>query len=91
MLFKFRVCIAILGLQVAIRCTIFVLKQQKRKHNKQCVVLQDSSSSGRVPYGDRDDNQWLQYNSSTVPRAPDAWDQPRYVHNQYVGYYDWPK
>ncbi|XP_054263116.1 proteasome activator complex subunit 4-like [Macrosteles quadrilineatus] len=77
--------------KVAIRCTIFVLKQQKRKHNKQCVVLQDSSSSGRVPYGDRDDNQWLQYNSSTVPRSPDAWDQPRYVHNQYVSYYDWPK
>jgi len=76
--------------KVAIRCTVYVLKQQKRKHKKQRCITVDRSTS-RVPYGDRDDNQWLQYNSSTVPRSEEDWEKPRFVHNQFVGYYDWPK
>jgi len=74
--------------KIAIRCTVYILKQQKRKHKYHMINMDPSSP---VTYGDRDDNQWLQYNSKTAPRSQAAWDEPRYAHNPYIGYYSWPK
>lgn len=39
----------------------------------------------------RADNHWLQYNSSTRPLTAEQWDEPRFVHTNYVGFYEWPK
>lgn len=41
--------------------------------------------------GIREDNKWLLYNPKTVPKTSEEWDEPRYVHDQYTGYYRWPK
>ncbi|KAG8323597.1 Proteasome activator complex subunit 4 [Homalodisca vitripennis] len=80
--------------KIAIKCTVYVLKQQKRTHKYRVREVDRSTtciSSGRLQYGHREDNQWLQYDSATVPKSPAAWDEPRYVHKPYVGYYAWDK
>lgn len=41
--------------------------------------------------GRRDDNEWMQYNPKRLPKSVEQWEEPRYVHNHWVGYYDWPK
>lgn len=41
--------------------------------------------------GIRDDNSWLQYNYKTRPLNAEQWDESRYVHKPYIGYYAWPK
>lgn len=46
--------------------------------------------SGTVA-GDRTDNQWLQYNSSTLPRTQVDWDQCVFVEKTHWGYYCWPR
>lgn len=49
------------------------------------------SEPGSVRPGIRADNSWLQYNYETRPLTAEQWDEPRYVHEPYVGYYVWPK
>lgn len=41
--------------------------------------------------GIRADNSWLQYNYETRPLTAEQWDESRYVHQLYIGYYVWPK
>lgn len=41
--------------------------------------------------GIRADNTWLQYNYETRPLTAEQWDESRYVHQPYIGYYVWPK
>ena len=41
--------------------------------------------------GERADNSWLQYNSKTRPLTVEQWNEPRFVHKLYIGYYTWPK
>ncbi|XP_012226473.1 proteasome activator complex subunit 4B-like [Linepithema humile] len=87
--------------KIAIRVVIFMLKQQKRKHPKVTVDIrslckQSSTSneeelSRNVTPGLRTDNRWLQYNYETRPLTAEQWDEPRYAHKPYVGYYAWPK
>jgi proteasome activator subunit 4 len=43
-----------------------------------------------VEPGCRPDNAWLQYNSATLPSNALEWDEPRYIHKSYVGFYAWP-
>ncbi|XP_063231181.1 proteasome activator complex subunit 4-like isoform X2 [Bacillus rossius redtenbacheri] len=82
--------------KIAIRSTMFVLKQQKRAHAK---VPVDPLSLGGEPRpslgdlrpGDRPDNRWVQYCSDTLPRSAESWDQLRYLHRPYHGFYTWPK
>lgn len=82
--------------KVALKVTVFILIQNKPKFAKVTIdPLSFSSSSGngkkrRVP-GIRPDNEWLLYNSKTVPRDAVEWTKLRYVHDQYSGFYDWPK
>lgn len=52
-------------------------------------VLKEQSQD--IMPGLRDDNTWLQYNYETRPLTAEQWDESRYVHKQYVGYYVWPK
>nr|CAD7425108.1 unnamed protein product [Timema monikensis] len=82
--------------KVAIRCLVFVLKQQKRSHKK--VVVNTNSFFGDVGEpiggmkpGPRPDNQWVQYSSENRPLSAEEWDKPRYLHKPYHGFYTWPK
>jgi hypothetical protein len=78
--------------QIAIRSTVFVLKQQKRAHKK--ISIDPLSFSGHERAdgpGERTDNMWLQYCSETRPLTAEAWDTPRYIHKLYHGFYCWPK
>lgn len=44
-----------------------------------------------VQPGERDDNKWLQYSSDNKPLDPESYDEPRYLHRQYYGFYAWPQ
>lgn len=41
--------------------------------------------------GKRADNAWLQYDYKTRPLTPEQWDEPRFIHQPWIGYYSWPK
>lgn len=44
-----------------------------------------------ITAGDRPDNQWLQYNSSNLPRTQQDWDSCTFVEKTHWGYYCWPR
>ena len=75
-----------------------ILKQQKRSHAKIAlkndfypVIDTESSTFMPVIPGDRDDNQWVCYDSQELPRNEMDWDKPRFVHKTHYGFYTWPK
>lgn len=81
--------------KVALRVLVFILVQNKPKFKK---IIIDPAKYAKVNIerenlkpGIREDNKWLLYNSKTLPRSPEEWDEPRFVHNQYTGYYVWPR
>ncbi|CAH0386282.1 unnamed protein product [Bemisia tabaci] len=80
--------------KIAIRCVIFVLQQQKRSRVKITVdpykISGVEKPSSRVVPGNREDNKWLTYCPENIPKNAEEWDQSRYVHKHYFGYYSWP-
>lgn len=72
---------------------MFATIQNKPKYKK--ITIDPYEFGGEVGTelypGIRPDNQWLLYNSKTLPKTESEWDRPRYVHNQYTGFYAWPK
>ncbi|XP_039314531.1 proteasome activator complex subunit 4 isoform X3 [Solenopsis invicta] len=50
-----------------------------------------NEESRNVMPGVRADNAWLQYNYKTRPLTAEQWDESRYIHQPYIGYYGWPK
>ncbi|XP_012258033.2 proteasome activator complex subunit 4B-like [Athalia rosae] len=86
--------------KIAIRTTVFILKQQKRKHLKVTINPSrfEQSTAGlsqevikKLSPGKRLDNAWLQYNYETRPLTSEQWEEPRYIHQRWIGYYCWPK
>jgi hypothetical protein len=78
--------------QIAIRSTVFLLKQQKRAHKKILVdPLSFSGGDKASGPGDHANNRWVQYCSETRPLSAEAWDTARYIHKPYHGFYCWPK
>ncbi|XP_021936150.1 proteasome activator complex subunit 4B-like isoform X2 [Zootermopsis nevadensis] len=78
--------------KIAIRSTVFLLKQQKRSHKKISVDPLSFSEGKRAEGpGERADNMWVQYCSETRPLTAEEWDTPRYIHKPYHGFYCWPK
>ncbi|OXU20844.1 hypothetical protein TSAR_014413 [Trichomalopsis sarcophagae] len=69
--------------------TTGILKLLKKKHPK--IVLNIFNRETVFKPGRRPDNEWLQYNSEKLPTSAKEWDEPRFVHKPYVGYYTWPK
>lgn len=65
-----------------------MLKEQEQGFTKD---EKDSSQSRNISPGIRNDNSWLQYNYDTRPLTTEQWDESRYAHQPYVGYYVWPK
>ncbi|KYQ53699.1 Proteasome activator complex subunit 4 [Trachymyrmex zeteki] len=86
--------------KIATRVVTFMLKQQKRKHLKYTITvdvhnlsnesIKKEGKTQNIP-GIRADNSWLQYNYETRPLTAKQWDESRYVHQPYIGYYVWPK
>eukprot|EP00064_Thunnus_orientalis_P007411 superscaffoldBa00000821_g7431 len=80
--------------KVAISAVAGIMKQIKRPHKKVPVSPSElcgvKEPSGIVA-GDRPDNQWLQYNSSNLPRTQQDWDRCVFVEKTHWGYYCWPR
>ncbi|XP_003702630.2 proteasome activator complex subunit 4A [Megachile rotundata] len=84
---------------IAFRVVTCMLQQQKREHPKITIDLPISSKKDesekdqckKFILGQRPDNAWLQYNYETRPLTTEQWDEPRFIHQPYIGYYTWPK
>lgn len=80
----------------AMKVLVFITIQNKPKFEKIEVDPYKFSSSSNnhhknlIP-GEREDNAWLLYNSKTIPKTVEQWEEPRYLHDQVTGYYAWPK
>uniref|UniRef100_A0A8C8IE53 Uncharacterized protein n=1 Tax=Oncorhynchus tshawytscha TaxID=74940 RepID=A0A8C8IE53_ONCTS len=70
--------------KLAISAVAGIMKQLKRPHKKVPVSPNELS-------GDRPDNQWLQYNSSSLPRTQQDWEGCTFVEKTHWGYYSWPQ
>ncbi|XP_061602006.1 proteasome activator complex subunit 4A isoform X1 [Cololabis saira] len=80
--------------KVAISAVAGIMKQIKRPHKK--LPVSPSELCGEMEQsvmiaGDRPDNQWLQYNSSNLPRTQQEWDQCVFIEKTHWGYYRWPR
>uniref|UniRef100_A0A7N6BDN1 Proteasome activator subunit 4 n=1 Tax=Anabas testudineus TaxID=64144 RepID=A0A7N6BDN1_ANATE len=74
--------------KVAISAVAGVMKQIKRPHKK---IPISPSELCNVVAGDRPDNQWLQYDSSCLPRTQQDWNRCVFVEKTHWGYYCWPR
>ncbi|XP_058477820.1 proteasome activator complex subunit 4B isoform X2 [Solea solea] len=80
--------------KVAISAVAGILKQLKRPRNKVAVKPADISGvqdPEGVCVGDREGNQWLQYDSNNLPLTQEQWDSQYYVEKTHWGYYSWPR
>uniref|UniRef100_A0A4W6E6W6 Proteasome activator subunit 4 n=1 Tax=Lates calcarifer TaxID=8187 RepID=A0A4W6E6W6_LATCA len=80
--------------KVAISAVAGIMKQIKRPHKKVPVSPSELCKHHKVLFvqsGDRQDNRWLQYNSSSLPRTQQDWDQCVFVEKTHWGYYCWPR
>ena len=66
-----------------------LLRQQKRAHVK--IERRIENKGAPVRPGNREDNQWLQYNKDNWPRDKEEWNRPNFVHKTHHGYYYWPE
>ncbi|KAJ7987499.1 hypothetical protein DPEC_G00327130 [Dallia pectoralis] len=80
--------------KVAISAVAGIMKQLKRPHKKVPVdtnTLCGLTECSGLTAGDRSDNKWLQYNSTSLPRSQQAWEGCRFVEKTHWGYYSWPQ
>ncbi|CAH1169598.1 unnamed protein product [Phaedon cochleariae] len=80
--------------KTAMKVLVFILVQNKTKFKKIEIdpyKFSKAAKNGAVVPGIREDNKWLLYDSSTAPKTAEQWDEPRFIHDQYTGYYAWPK
>uniref|UniRef100_A0A7N9ASQ6 Proteasome activator subunit 4a n=1 Tax=Mastacembelus armatus TaxID=205130 RepID=A0A7N9ASQ6_9TELE len=88
------VCSAQIMRYVAISAVAGIMKQIKRPHKKIPVSPSDLcevKELSAIVAGDRPDNQWLQYDSSSLPRTQQDWDRCVFVEKTHWGYYCWPR
>ena len=79
--------------RIATKVMQFILLQNKPKFKKISVDPRGhytKSDDGICP-GNRPDNDWLLYNSSTVPTNAEEWNRQRYMHDKHIGFYTWPE
>ncbi|NXE38917.1 PSME4 protein, partial [Ptilorrhoa leucosticta] len=85
---------AIVVRKVAISAVAGILKQLKRTHKKVPICPYEISGSPKpcsIQAGDRADNQWLHYNSQSLPKTKEAWESCCFVEKTHWGYYTWPQ
>ncbi|XP_076868497.1 proteasome activator complex subunit 4A isoform X2 [Brachyhypopomus gauderio] len=89
--------------KVAISALVGILKQLKTPHKKVLVNPYDiselkaslgsccNSEADPLVLGDRPDNQWLQYDSTRLPRSQQDWDKCCFIEKTHWGYSTWPR
>lgn len=78
--------------KIALKVMLFVMLQNKPKFKKIATYPYNSyAKDKKIVPGIRSDNKWLLYDSQTVPKDAKEWDTPRYVHDQFTGFYSWPR
>uniref|UniRef100_A0A8C3LQK6 Proteasome activator subunit 4 n=1 Tax=Chrysolophus pictus TaxID=9089 RepID=A0A8C3LQK6_CHRPC len=85
---------AIVVRKVAISAVAGVLKQLKRTHKKVPICPYEISGTPKpssIQAGDRLDNQWLHYDSRSLPKTKEAWESCCFVEKTHWGYYTWPQ
>nr|XP_055026346.1 proteasome activator complex subunit 4A [Misgurnus anguillicaudatus] len=94
---------SILVRNVAIAAVGGILQQLKSPHKKVAVnpyniselksSLQSNDGKGlsSLLAGDRPDNQWLQYDSSRLPRSQKDWNECCFIEKTHWGYSTWPR
>uniref|UniRef100_A0A672TR48 Proteasome activator subunit 4 n=1 Tax=Strigops habroptila TaxID=2489341 RepID=A0A672TR48_STRHB len=85
---------AIVVRKVAISAVAGILKQLKRTHKKVPICPYEISGSPKpssIQAGDRPDNQWLHYDSQSLPKTKEAWESCCFVEKTHWGYYTWPQ
>ncbi|CAG0888612.1 unnamed protein product [Cyprideis torosa] len=71
------------------RCLSIILKALKRDHVKVKVPIPEEKRKTTVR-GEREEIKFLQYDESRWPRNQTQWDEPRFVHKTWVGWYMLP-
>ncbi|XP_015766712.1 PREDICTED: proteasome activator complex subunit 4-like [Acropora digitifera] len=81
--------------KVAIDAVGAILKQQKRAHPK--IIVNPYSLAGLpepstrvIEPGDREDNRWLHYCSSNLPKSKEEWQSYVFIDKTHWGFYTWP-
>ncbi|XP_044171551.1 proteasome activator complex subunit 4-like [Acropora millepora] len=81
--------------KVAIDAVGAILKQQKRAHPK--IIVNPYSLAGLpepstrvIQPGDREDNRWLHYCSSNLPKSKEEWQSCVFIDKTHWGFYTWP-
>lgn len=79
--------------KIALKVVLFIVMQNKPKFVKITIDPYQfgGNKSDKITPGIRADNKWLLYNSKTLPMTKSEWDTSRYVHDQHIGFYSWPK
>lgn len=81
--------------KIALRVSIFISFQHKPRFKKISVSPKEfeggETINGVMRPGLRPDNKWLIFSKNDVPSNDSEWENTMFVHNQYYGYYCWPK
>uniref|UniRef100_A0A4W3GV83 Proteasome activator subunit 4b n=1 Tax=Callorhinchus milii TaxID=7868 RepID=A0A4W3GV83_CALMI len=56
-----------------------------------CTLKLGGCRPSEIQPGDRPDNVWLHYNSSSLPKTKDEWEACFFVEKTHWGYYTWPR
>lgn len=78
----------------AIKVLVYITIQNKSKFKKveiDTYQMLNCQPNDRMVPGERPDNQWLMYNREKIPKTNEEWEKLKFMHNQSVGYYTWPK
>ncbi|KAK1171117.1 proteasome activator complex subunit 4-like [Acipenser oxyrinchus oxyrinchus] len=85
---------ALIVRKMAISAVAGILKQLKRPHKKveeNPYKISGCGEHSEVLVGDRPDNQWMLYDSGSLPRTKEAWEACTFVEKTHWGYYSWPQ
>uniref|UniRef100_A0A8C3SV78 Proteasome activator subunit 4 n=1 Tax=Chelydra serpentina TaxID=8475 RepID=A0A8C3SV78_CHESE len=85
---------AIVVRKMGISAVAGVLKQLKRAHKKVSICPYEVSGVPKpssIQAGDRPDNQWLHFDSESLPKTKQAWESCCFVEKTHWGYYTWPQ
>uniref|UniRef100_A0A672TTU1 Proteasome activator subunit 4 n=1 Tax=Strigops habroptila TaxID=2489341 RepID=A0A672TTU1_STRHB len=85
---------AIVVRKVAISAVAGILKQLKRTHKKVPICPYEISGSPKpssIQAGDRPDNQWLHYDSQSLPKTKEAWESCCFAEQIIYDHFSDPK
>ncbi|KAM5165243.1 proteasome activator complex subunit 4 [Mantella aurantiaca] len=85
---------ALIVRKMAISAVAGILKQLKRPHVKISICPYTNSGCTKtdvVMSGDRPDNQWIHYDSASLPKTKESWEACSFVEKTHWGYYTWPR